>query len=201
MEELSAAQLPPCAMVVELPRKIATDADLVSRAQDGDQEAQAELYRRHVSMAAGLARRLAPELEPVDITQEAFLHAFAKLRTLREPSLFRTWLGAIVVGLTRKRIRRQRMLRRLRLVSSSLVDVDQVVSQDAPPDVKAELRALYSMINALPPDARLALVLRRVDGLEIKEVAERMGVSPTTAKRRIAEGEVLLRSRLKEDQP
>jgi DNA-directed RNA polymerase specialized sigma24 family protein len=55
--------------------------------------------------------------------------------------------------------------------------------------VATELRALYGRIEALPANERVALVLRRVEGLGIDEIAALVGASPATVKRRIAEGE------------
>jgi DNA-directed RNA polymerase specialized sigma24 family protein len=55
--------------------------------------------------------------------------------------------------------------------------------------VATELRALYGRIEALPSRERVALVLRRVEGLGIDEIAALVGASPATVKRRIADGE------------
>ena len=66
---------------------------------------------------------------------------------------------------------------------SEPLDEDALISEDAPPDVRAELSAIYALIDALPPRERLCLVLRRVEGLSSEEVAETLSVSLSTAKR------------------
>jgi DNA-directed RNA polymerase specialized sigma24 family protein len=47
-------------------------------------------------------------------------------------------------------------------------------------------------VAGLPAQARVALVLRRVDGLEVPEIARRMGVGLSTVKRRLKLAEEIL---------
>jgi RNA polymerase sigma-70 factor (ECF subfamily) len=63
------------------------------------------------------------------------------------------------------------------------------VSREAPPDVAAELRAIYSLVEDLPANVRVPLVLRRVEGYALEEIARLTGASLATVKRRVADGE------------
>ena len=45
------------------------------------------------------------------------------------------------------------------------------------------------MLSTVPPSLRIPLVLRRVEGLSLQEVADLVGVSLATVKRRLAEAE------------
>ena len=174
-----------------------TDAELVEAALSGVQRAKERLYRRHVRMVVGLAHRVLPsDPEVDDLVQDAFVAAFEGLERLDNPQAFASFVASITVRGARRRIRRRRMKRRLGLVRGEPGDADRTVSSEAPPDVAAELRALYSILESLPDDARIALVLRRVEGLTIPEIANLMDLSPATVKRRISEGEVLLGAKL-----
>ena len=51
---------------------------------------------------------------------------------------------------------------------------------------------MYAVIGSLPAEARVALVLRRVDGLEVPDIARRMGLSLSTVKRRLKTAEEFL---------
>jgi RNA polymerase sigma-70 factor (ECF subfamily) len=76
------------------------------------------------------------------------------------------------------------------------IDVDEVVSRSAPPDIAAELRAVYGLLGALPVEERVALVLRRVERLEVPEIAAQMQLSVSTVKRRLQAAEArLMRAR------
>ena len=99
--------------------------------------------------------------------QDSFLSAFERLDRLSNPQAFQAWLSSIVVRTAGKRLRRRRLQVRLGLVRSEPIDVEQVVSQSAPPDVSAELRAVYGLLDKLSVEERIALVLRRVERLEI----------------------------------
>ena len=74
---------------------------------------------------------------------------------------------------------------RLGLRPTQPVDPDALVSPTAPADVSSELRALYGALSNMPAEERVALVLRRVEGMELLEIAERMSLSLATVKRRL----------------
>jgi RNA polymerase sigma-70 factor (ECF subfamily) len=171
-----------------------TDAALVVAARAGEDWAREALFRRHAPMVAGMAFRLLGRDEDVDdLVQDSFVEALRSLDRLQAPQAFASWLASIVVRTSSKVIRRRRLLTRLGLRrGDGGVDVDAVVSPSAPPDVATELRALYARIEALPARERVALVLRRVEGLGIDEIAALVGASPATVKRRVAEAEQLL---------
>jgi RNA polymerase sigma-70 factor, ECF subfamily len=170
-----------------------TDGALVVAARAGEDWAREALFRRHAPMVAGMAFRLLGRDDDVDdLVQDSFVEALRSLDRLQAPQAFASWLASIVVRTSSKVIRRRRLLTRLGLRRGEAIDVDAVVSPSAPPDVATELRALYARIEALPASVRVALVLRRVEGLGIDEIAALIGASPATVKRRIAEGEQLL---------
>lgn len=138
-----------------------------------------------------MAFRLLGRDEDVDdLVQDSFVQALRSLDRLQAPQAFASWLASIVVRTSSKVIRRRRLLRRLGLRrSDGPVDVEAVVASSAPPDVAAEFRAIYSRIEELPAQERVALVLRRVEGLGIDEIAALLGASRATVKRRVADGE------------
>ena len=49
------------------------------------------------------------------------------------------------------------------------------------------------------PEVRVALVLQRVEGLSVSEIAEQMGLSVSTVKRRLAMGEKRLEQYLRQN--
>lgn len=167
-----------------------TDAALVEAARQGQLWAQEALFTRHSRMVLGLAQRiLAGREEADDLAQDAFVFAFSRLDTLNNPQAFSSWLGSIVVRTASKRLRRQRLMVRLGLRRNEPIDPNTIVSNIAPSDVGAELRVVYSMLNSMPAQQRVALVLRRVEGMELKEIAEQMGLSLATVKRRLLDAE------------
>src|SRR6187551_1231217 len=170
-----------------------TDAALVLAARAGEEWAREALFRRYARLALGLAYRILPyDADIDDLVQDSFLYAFERLDGLSNPQAFQAWLSSIVVRTAGKRLRRRKLQIRLGLRSHTPIDVDQVVSPSAPPDVGAELRAVYGLLEKLPVEERIALVLRRVERLEIPEIAEQMGLSVSTVKRRLNAAEARL---------
>jgi RNA polymerase sigma-70 factor, ECF subfamily len=144
-------------------------------------------------MALGLAHRLLPRDEDVDdVVQDCFVSALKRLGSLDNPQAFAAWLGSIVVRTVGKRLRRRRLLTRLGLRAPEELDADVIAAPSAPGEVAVELRRVYAVIGGLPAEARIALVLRRVDGLEVPDIARRMGLSLSTVKRRLKTAEELL---------
>jgi RNA polymerase sigma factor (sigma-70 family) len=171
-----------------------SDAELVRAARAGVEWAQEGLFRRYVGMADRLAFRLAPrDHEADDIVQDAFAEAFHRLDRLQEPAAFGGWLRTIVVRTAARAIRRERLRRRLGMSTAAPVDPSELVGQGTAPDLAVELRGLYARIGALPAQARIALILRRVEGRTIPETAKEMGVSEGTVKRRLRQAEQALR--------
>lgn len=167
-----------------------TDAALVLAARAGELWAQEALFQRYARMVLALSQRiLAGRDDSDDLAQDAFVYAFTRLDTLQNPQAFHAWLRSIVVRTASKRLRRQRLLTRLGLRRSEPIEPDTVISVEAPPDVAAELRHVYGLIERLPAEERVALVLRRVEGMELLEIAEEMKLSLATVKRRLAAAE------------
>ena len=170
-----------------------TDAALVVAARAGEAWAQEALFVRHGKMVVGLAHRvLAGREDADDLTQDVFVHALSRLDSLENPQAFAAWIGSITVRMASKRLRRHRLMVRLGLRRNEPIDLDGLISKLAPTDVRSELRLVYGMLEKLPAEERIALLLRRVEGLELTEIAEQMNLSLATVKRRLAAAEARL---------
>jgi RNA polymerase sigma-70 factor, ECF subfamily len=170
-----------------------SDAALVVAARAGEKWAQEALFRRHARMVNGLAYRLMGRDEDVDdLVQDSFLSALRGLDRLANPQAFASWLGSIVVRTAHKLLRRRRLMTRAGLRRNTPLDVEQLLAPGSAPGAMAELKQVYSCLDRLDPEARIALVLHRVDGLSIPDVAEQMALSVSTVKRRLAVAQTAL---------
>jgi RNA polymerase sigma-70 factor (ECF subfamily) len=177
-----------------------SDAALVVAARAGERWAQETLFRRHARMANGLAFRLMGRDDDVDdLVQDSFLSAFRGLDRLTNPQAFASWLGSIVVRTAHKMLRRRRLMTRVGLRRNTPLDLDAVIAPSTPPSVAADLTRVYRCLEELDSEARIALVLHRVDGLSIPDVAAQMSLSISTVKRRIKVAEEVLARFASED--
>jgi RNA polymerase sigma-70 factor (ECF subfamily) len=164
-----------------------TDVALVVGLRAGDQHAAARLYDRHASAVHGLVYRLlGPSADIADIVQEVFIYAFDSIHKLREPAAVKGWLFGIAVGKARSHIRKRARMRWLRFVAPE--DVPEPVVPLADPHAEL-LREISRLLELLPSEERIALVLHRVDDLPLHEAAKTSGMSISTFKRRLAKGE------------
>lgn len=180
-----------------------SDAALVVAARAGERWAHEALFRRYAPMANGMAFRLmGRDADVDDLVQDAFVVAFGRLDSLDDPQAFAAWLGSILVRTAGKVIRRRVLMEKLGLRRrGEPIDIDAVAARVAGPDVAAELRGIYKRVERLPADLRIAFLLRRVEGMELEEVARATGVSLATAKRRIAAAQQAVERWLDRERP
>lgn len=178
-----------------------SDAALVVAARAGETWAQEALFRRHAPRLNGLAFRVMGRDDEIDdLVQDTFIAALSALDRLEKPEAFASWIAGILVRQAYKKIRRRRMLARLGLGrAAAAIDLDELVSQASSPERAAEIRTLYAVVESMPADVRIPLVLHRVEGLGLEEVAELTHVSLATVKRRIAEAHATLQQRFGKD--
>jgi RNA polymerase sigma-70 factor (ECF subfamily) len=170
-----------------------SDANLVLAACANENWAKEALFRRYATLVNGLAYRvMGHDSDLDDLVQDCFTEAWRCLPRLENPQAFSSWISAIVVRTAHKMLRRRKLATVLGLRRPEPIDFDGLISATAPPDVETELRAVYRLVNELPTTTRVAFVLRRVEGLKHDEIAQALGLSLATVKRRILEAERLL---------
>lgn len=135
-----------------------------------------ELYARHVPSAIGFAYLLTGvRADAEDVVHEAFIRVAGRLRHLRAPEAFDSYLMRTVVNLHTSRLRRLRTerayLRRNEVGEASVSE----------PDV-AERDRVWRALRALPPRQRTVLVLRYFEDLSERATAEVMRCSVAAVK-------------------
>ncbi|HYO94215.1 MAG TPA: sigma-70 family RNA polymerase sigma factor [Polyangiaceae bacterium] len=163
-----------------------TDAELVAQVAAGEPHAFEALYRRHAPSAMSLAVRIqGSSMDVEDVVHDAFVRAHTRLGELKDAAAFRAWLGSIVVRLVRTRLRKRRLLGLLGLSTATPVDLDSIASPDADTESRVLLAQVYALLQTLAPVDRIAWTLRYIERHRLEAVAELMGCSLATAKRRI----------------
>ena len=165
------------------------DRDLVGRARQGDREAFSQLIMQYQVPLYNMALRMVGSREDAaDITQEAFLRGWEKIRSLRDAP-FKSWLFQIAVNLCYDHFRRGRRYGVMPDEEQGGKIVGLGVAMPDPQE-RAEAnergRVVRESIEALDSDMRTALVLRDVNGMAYDEIARITGVPLGTVKSRIA---------------
>jgi len=163
-------------------------SELVDRIGRGDRWAEEAFYRRHIGLVQATVRRLlGRSAEAEDVVQDAFVTAFEIWDQLREPEHAKNWLLTIAVRKVHRRFRRRRLMRLLGLDQpTDDATLETLARPDLGGEARAELALLDRALRNVPAEARIAWMLRHVEGSSLEEVAALCECSLATAKRRIA---------------
>ena len=164
---------------------------MVRGAQQGDDEAAAELYDNFYSDIYYHIMKTVnhPELA-ADLTQDTYIEILSTISKLEEPAAFVTWA---------KQIAYHRCTAYFRKSHELLADEDEdgysvfdTIEEDRDEFIPGEAldkedlkKAIHDIINALPPEQRSALLMRYFEEISVKEIAEIQGVTEGTVKSRL----------------
>jgi RNA polymerase sigma-70 factor (ECF subfamily) len=165
--------------------------ELVKAAQAGRTAAFAELVRRYERAAIVTTYSVLGDFHTAqDAAQEAFVIAYQKLGGLRDPASFGPWL---------LRIARHRAVRfkRGRKAESAGKDCGELTATRSG-DWMQQYTEVVQQIARLPEHERIVTVMRYVDGLSIKEIAEATDRSVGTITKQISRAVERLRNWLVE---
>jgi len=161
------------------------DAALVRAIRSGHPGATTTLverYGRRVQLT--LFRILGPDGELEDAMQDTFLRALESIDRLQNPDALGAWLTGIATNTARTVIQRRQRRWWQRLLPGHEMPEPVGATPGA-----SELGDVYALLKALPVEERIALVLRHVEGMTVKEAALAADTSPATFKRRLARAE------------
>jgi RNA polymerase sigma-70 factor, ECF subfamily len=174
------------------------DATLVGRVLDGEQDAYRVLIERYQGRIYAVAYGLVHNAEDArDVTQDAFAKAYRSLSGFRRDSSFYTWLYRITanVGIDHQRRTARQAKREMELDETRLTPEQAHHTGPRPsatPRQNLERKQLADRIRAaidmLPPDQRTVIVLRELEGLSYKEIAETCGCAEGTVMSRLYYG-------------
>lgn len=186
------------------------DALFVARAQSGDLRAYDELVNRHRGRIFAMVRNMIHnEADAWDLSQEVFVKAWQALPRFEAKARFSTWLFRIahnvVYDWTRKR-----KIESAGEFNDEIFDRGQIdpLASTAPAGAEApdasmehgELRMkIQSALQKLSPEHRESVILKDVQGLSYKEIADAMDCSIGTVMSRLFYARQKLQSLLKDE--
>lgn len=178
------------------------DRELVERCCKGDPLAFEELVRKHQQTILNLAYHyLGHQNDIEDVAQKIFTKVYFSLSKFDTGRPFFPWLYRIAINQCYDELRR---LRRLKvhtfseLTSEETVSIENLISQQelnpARDEGRKEMVALlYKMMDQLPDQQRLAVVLRDIEDVPYSQMAEILRCTEQAARLKVFRA----RSRLK----
>jgi len=168
------------------------DDTLVNELRLGNPTAFESLYYRYKDDVFSLCLNLTNnQALAEDITHDAFLRMRDHIRTLRDVSVFRSWLFAIARNLTYKTLRKNR---------SNPLSHEEDLWDDSSQHVELEREeirtSVLAAIRSLKLEYREVIVLREFQQLSYAEIAQITGDSESSVKSRLFKARKALAARL-----
>jgi RNA polymerase sigma-70 factor (ECF subfamily) len=179
----------------------AGDLDLVRRALARDEAAVRAIMqannRRLYRLARGILRN---DGEAEDVVQETYVRAFTHLESFRGDSSLATWLSRIAMNEALGRLRCQRPGVELSSLPQGTLEAQIIqfprAAADDPEKSMAQREIQHVVehaIDELPEAFRLVFITRVIEGMNVEETAEILGLKPETVKTRLHRARAMLR--------
>ncbi|MFH1351979.1 MAG: sigma-70 family RNA polymerase sigma factor [bacterium] len=183
------------------------DSEIVLKAQKGNRQAFGDLVKKYERKIYALTYRIMGNRDDAsDALQETFLQAYKKIGTFEGKSGFSTWLYRIAVNTCLMKKRKKKL---------DTVSTDRPLKMDGGEDINREpvdwsndpmatidnkevKKKLDEAIAQMPEEFRTVVLLRDVDRLSSKEVADILNISIPNVKSRLHRGRLFLRRKLSE---
>lgn len=167
---------------------------IIGKCLKGDARAQYTLYRNYSKAMYNIAIRLmGNRMDAEDVLQESFIKAFQSLEELKDPQAFGGWIKRIVIN------RCISLQRKKKYLFEEIEDnrMEDPEAEDDDPLADLDPGVVHHAIKELPLGARTIIVLRALEGLAHKEIAEMLNISVSTSKTQYHRALKLLKNSLK----
>jgi len=158
------------------------EIEWMARIRDGDMEAFRCLVEAHQARVVGtISKMLGSDAEAEDLAQQVFIRIWKSAPRYQPTAKFTTWLFRITRNLVFNELRRKR-----HFVDQADEMPEPAERRDQEPDkvlMKGELQsAIQNAIDQLPESQRLAIIMRRYEGMAYEEIAAVMGTTVPAVK-------------------
>jgi RNA polymerase sigma-70 factor (ECF subfamily) len=170
------------------------DAHIVERCLGGQEAAWEDLVRLHTRRVYSICYRFtSSDAEAQDLTQEVFLRVFKNLKSFRSgEGLFVVWLTRLTRNLLIDHYRRTRLERATDSLEDQAAALEESSAMLAKPEGMLAGREASELLQAglqkLSPDLRETVILRDLEELEYREIAQVLNVPEGTVKSRLNRG-------------
>ena len=178
-----------------------SDESLVARAKNGDYASFETLFERHRALVFRFVYQMAPRRDDAeDIVQEVFVRAYQNLHRYRDEAKFTTWLLRIAtnLGTDKARMVNRRQKLEQKEASGALTWMTVGEREDPVENLQQEQlkEILRRALSALPDHHRNVIVMRDIEEMEYKDMADLLGCTVGGAKLRVLRARRALRDRV-----
>ena len=181
--------------------------EFIARLKAQDAEAFGVLVRAYQDKIYNLALRLTRNAEEAEeVLQETLLSVYNKIHTFQERSRLSTWIYAITSNGALSRLRKKSS-QSVTFEEDSLLKTESSwfrnsnvvfeVSDENDPVILKELQErLEAAIETLPDGYREIFIMKEINKMPVKDIADIVGINPGAVKTRLHRARLLLRAKL-----
>ena len=195
------------AQVMKMNDNPISDKDLLSDVINGNMESFDIIVNRYKNRLMNFVFRFVKDYDvSEDIVQETFLRVFRKSRDYKAIANFSTWIFTIAGNLAKSELRRRKRWRFLSLDTNNGYDKNfELPDLGMAPDRKTAVKLLdenvQKAIDVLQPKYKEAIILRDIEGMSYRQIAEITDVPVGTVKSRVNRGRMKLQKKLRGHSP
>jgi RNA polymerase sigma-70 factor (ECF subfamily) len=168
------------------------DAELVVRAQQGDERAFDELYEKYNNqISLYLTRMVGNDNVGNDLTQETFMKAWESLLTLRKASRFKSWLYRIATNIALNHQKRSKTI-----IFTSLEFHKEKANEtitEGFEEIISETEIIRQALAQVSPTYRPCLILYVVEELSQQQIADILEMKVNNVSKYVSRGKEDLR--------
>jgi RNA polymerase sigma-70 factor, ECF subfamily len=174
--------------------RLDSDSQLIERCLCGEEAAWEDLVKVYTRRVYSICYRfVGREGEAQDLTQEVFLRIFKTLKSFRSnEGSFSVWLNRLTRNLLIDNYRRSKLERSTDSIEDQLRVLEETEQTSARADSMLAGREASEMLQAglqkLSPELRETIILRDIEELEYREIAQVLNVPEGTVKSRLNRG-------------
>jgi RNA polymerase sigma-70 factor (ECF subfamily) len=180
--------------------------ELMARIAEGDEDAFEILVNRHQTSVLNLIYRfIGDRTQAKDLAQEVFIRVWQAARSYQPKAKFTTWVYRITANLC---VNELKSARRKKWFSFNRSDKDgehtfeETLADSAPSSEdllleKERSRRISDALQSLPENQRMALILKRYEGLSYQEIAQIIGCSVSAVESLLVRAKRTLQEKLK----
>lgn len=164
--------------------------EAVEKAKQGDQQAKEVLYTETCQHMFFLAKSIVKsDEEAMDIIHDSYICVFQKLDNIKNLSGFKSYLRTTVVNRCKNYLSKKKPL----YLSDMTEDGEEFELEDIDGEIPDELlenkdviECVRRVVESLPEEQRMCVILRYYDEMSLQEIADTLEVSLGTVKSRLS---------------
>ncbi len=170
------------------------DLELINKFKAGQMEGFEMLVKKYHNRVINIANSLSRHTSDAeDIAQEAFLKVYHNLDGFRNQSKFSSWLYRVTLNTAYDHLRKNRR----KNYSLDEINYSNIANNKTSEDILAK-ETLQKALEKIPFDFRAALILKEIEGLSYKEIAQTLKIHIGTVESRIFRARTMLKNLLAE---